>query len=99
MSITTAGAINIGAPGQPNQVQIEPELHIIGEIVGGTFPGASTDNSFASFTIKHGSEWILVGGDELGQTQVDYPIGIDSSQFSVWNHPIDLHYYSRSISG
>jgi hypothetical protein len=49
----------------------EPEVHIIGEVVGGS--GYSTDNAFCLFEVKHGQDWVCVGGDEQGQTQCDYP--------------------------
>ncbi len=76
--------------------QIEPEVHIIGEIVGGDFPEDS--NCFAAFSIEFGSEWSLVGGDSSGQTQVDYPVSPES-QIAVWSHPLDLHFYTRSLTG
>lgn len=41
-------------------------------------------------------QWVCVGGEESGQTQVDYPA---AEEMIVWNHPIDLHYYTKSIEG
>ena len=48
-----------------------PEVHLIGEILNGD--GFSSANAFAKFTIESGEEWDCAGGDESGQTQVDYP--------------------------
>jgi len=72
----------------------EPELHIIGELIGGE--GFDSDNAFAAFEFRYGKEWTLVGGETKGQTQVDYPY---DSTSAVWNHPIDLHFYSRTLQG
>ena len=48
-----------------------PEVHIIGEILHGY--QFSSSNAFAKFTIKSGDQWECVGGNQSGQTQVDYP--------------------------
>lgn len=48
-----------------------PEVHIIGEILHGY--QFSSSNAFAKFTIKSGDQWDCVGGNQSGQTQVDYP--------------------------
>lgn len=94
---------------------LEPEVHLIGEIVGSS--GFDDPGTFCAFEIKRGKEWQLVGGDEKGQTQVDYPeVGIvcnghglslahcclvlqDEEDMTIWNHPIDLHYYTKSLQG
>ena len=44
---------------------IEPEVHICGEIVGGSFP--DSDSAFACWQVKTGDDWTLVGGDEQGR--------------------------------
>eukprot|EP00484_Ammonia_sp_Unknown_P027426 CAMPEP_0197030618 /NCGR_PEP_ID=MMETSP1384-20130603/9822_1 /TAXON_ID=29189 /ORGANISM="Ammonia sp." /LENGTH=183 /DNA_ID=CAMNT_0042460005 /DNA_START=46 /DNA_END=597 /DNA_ORIENTATION=- len=72
-----------------------PEVHIIGEIVAGQ--NFSTANAFAKFDIETGDAWDCTGGDQSGQTQVDYP-GWFGKKY-VWNHPIDLHYFIKSIQG
>ena len=48
-----------------------PEVHLIGEILNGD--GFSSANAFAKLTIESGEEWDCAGGDESGQTQVEYP--------------------------
>lgn len=78
-------------------LMVEPEVHVIGEIVGAEFPGQYiATNAFAGWECKAGKEWTLVGGDEKGQTQVDYP---EDNEMVIWNHPIDLHFYTRSLAG
>jgi len=74
----------------------EPEVHIIGEIVGAS--DLETDNAFCVFQVKTGRYWSCVGGDEQGQTQVDYPSS-ETDDMVIWNHPIDLHYYTKSVEG
>ena len=97
-----------------------PEVHIIGEILHGY--KFSSSNAFAKFTIESGDQWDCAGGDQSGQTQVDYPglvylylylifflsfsffrfnnffFGQFGSKY-IWNHPIDLHYFIKSIDG
>jgi len=75
-------------------LQVEPEVHVLGELAGGA--GFETDNAFCVYSIGHGKEWTLVGGDEKGQTQVDYP---QEDDMCVWNHPLDLHYYTKTLQG
>jgi len=53
-------------------------------------------NAFAGWEVKRGKEWKCVGGRERGQTQVDYP---ESGDSVIWNHPIDLHFYTSSLVG
>lgn len=48
-----------------------PEVYLIGEIMNGN--GFSSANAFAKFQIESGEEWDCAGGNESGQTQVDYP--------------------------
>jgi len=95
---------------------VEPELHVIGEVVGCSLRGMSGgltqallaasstllgcggrgENAFAGWEVKAGREWKCVGGREAGQTQVDYP---ENGHTCVWNHPLDLHYYTSSLAG
>ena len=72
-----------------------PEVHIIGEIVSGH--GFSGSNAFAKYSMKSGSKWDCVCGEESDQTQTDYPRRF-SSDF-VWNHPLDFHYFISSMQG
>ena len=43
-----------------------------------------------------GGGWTLVAGDKEGQTQVDTP---EMDDFTLWSHPIDLHYAAKGIQG
>ena len=72
---------------------------MIGEIVGAT--ELTTDNSFCVYQFKTGRQWSCVGGDVEGQTQTDYPIADDAGgeAMNVWNHPIDVHFYTKSVEG
>jgi B9 domain-containing protein 2 len=103
----------------------EPELHLVGQITSGRF---QQSNAFIAYHLTCGNGWTCVGGEEKGQTHVDYPsttmtsstisiwspliacfnlwayLTSSSPSFStstscVWNHPLDLHYYSRSLQG
>lgn len=47
------------------------ELHIIGELVGGSdFPSADL---FCKWSVSHGSGWRVLEGAREGQTQIDHP--------------------------
>lgn len=73
----------------------EPEIHLIGEIVGAS--GLTSDNAFCVFQVKTGRYWSCVGGEEEGQTQTDYPSG--ENDMINWNHPLDLHYFTKTVEG
>ncbi|KAI9141385.1 B9 domain-containing protein [Paraphysoderma sedebokerense] len=70
------------------------ELHIIGTIQGAEgFPSADLS---CKWQFEAGSNWKIIQGIEKGQTQVDLPLdGI----YTVWSHPIDIHYTTKSIHG
>lgn len=74
----------------------QPEVHIIGEICGGT--GFGEGRTIAcKWAIETGDQWVLLEGTKGGQTQTDTPdAGADTV---VWNHPIDAHYVVGSLSG
>ena len=81
-----------------------PEVHIIGEILEGY--QFKSKNAFVKFNIESGKEWDCAEGDESGQTQVDYSNYSNYSNYPrwfkdkyIWNHPIDLHYFIKSIQG
>eukprot|EP01112_Ceratiomyxa_fruticulosa_P004770 TRINITY_DN1530_c0_g1_i4.p1 TRINITY_DN1530_c0_g1~~TRINITY_DN1530_c0_g1_i4.p1 ORF type:complete len:178 (+),score=18.37 TRINITY_DN1530_c0_g1_i4:402-935(+) len=70
------------------------EIHIIGQILGGS--GFPSLDLFCKWSVVTGSNWQLLEGLVEGQTQVDNPL---EGKMAVWSHPIDLHYTTRSISG
>jgi B9 domain-containing protein 2 len=79
---------------QKSSVTEEPEVHIIGQLVGGS--GFTSDNALCAYTFHCGDTWECVEGEEQGQTQVDYPA---DGGTATWNHPIDLHYYAKTQQG
>ena len=90
---------------------VEPEVHVIGEISGGFFP--TVTNAYCCYSVQSGSEWNLVGGESSGQTQCDYStypslfamtaasaaLLSQPASLVVFNHPLDLHFYSKSSLG
>eukprot|EP00823_Brevimastigomonas_motovehiculus_P007261 TRINITY_DN6277_c0_g1_i1.p1 TRINITY_DN6277_c0_g1~~TRINITY_DN6277_c0_g1_i1.p1 ORF type:complete len:207 (+),score=23.36 TRINITY_DN6277_c0_g1_i1:99-719(+) len=78
-----------------NKFLLEPELHVIGEVVGAS--EIDSDNAFCSYQVHTSHRtWTCVGGELKGQTQVDYP---ESGEMFVWNQPLDAHYFSKSVQG
>eukprot|EP01013_Petalomonas_cantuscygni_P002330 TRINITY_DN12370_c0_g1_i1.p1 TRINITY_DN12370_c0_g1~~TRINITY_DN12370_c0_g1_i1.p1 ORF type:complete len:185 (-),score=20.61 TRINITY_DN12370_c0_g1_i1:221-775(-) len=68
------------------------DIHIIGEIRG--CRGFRTANLFCSWELVAGPHWLLVEGDDRGQTHV-----IDNEDTTVWAHPIDVHFRTSSVQG
>ncbi|CAE7534878.1 b9d2 [Symbiodinium sp. KB8] len=70
----------------------QPQVHILGEILGGTgFTGAVCCKWAVEAGTPQGENlWVLVEGDEAGQTQTDYPV--QGTDVAVWSHPLDVHY-------
>lgn len=67
-------------------------MHFIGEISGAEGFGSGIS---CRFRIEGGRHWTCLAGLEEGQThvmQTDY-----GEAFAPWNHPIDLHYTTKSI--
>ncbi|CAM9637468.1 unnamed protein product [Scytosiphon promiscuus] len=71
-----------------------PEVHFIGEISGAEGFGSGI---CCRFRVEGGRHWTCLAGLEEGQTHVmDTGYG---EAFAPWNHPIDLHYTTKSIQG
>ncbi|CAM9156600.1 unnamed protein product [Ectocarpus fasciculatus] len=71
-----------------------PEVHFIGEISGAEGFGSGIS---CRFRVEGGRHWTCLAGLEEGQTHVmhmDY-----GDTFAPWNHPVDLHYTTKSIQG
>lgn len=67
-------------------------MHFIGEISGAEGFGSGIS---CRFRVEGGRHWTCLAGLEEGQTHVmhmDY-----GEAFAPWNHPIDLHYTTKSI--
>jgi hypothetical protein len=71
-----------------------PEVHIIGEIVGGTAFGSVP--VCCKFSVEAGDRWEWLAGTTNGQTQTVHPE--DGSDLAVWAHPLDLHYVAGTLS-
>ncbi|KAI9357653.1 B9 domain-containing protein 2-like protein [Zopfochytrium polystomum] len=70
------------------------EVHVIGSLVGAS--GFPRPELTARWSIVAGESWTLIEGDDAGQTQVDLP---EDGRFTVWSHPIDVHYGTKTIAG
>ncbi|KAI8611816.1 B9 domain-containing protein 2-like protein [Chytriomyces sp. MP71] len=71
------------------------ELFLIGTIDGAS--GFPKPELCAKWALIVGDGWTRVEGEDAGQTQVDLP-GEDE-RFTVWSHPIDVHYATKTLSG
>ncbi|KAJ0397560.1 hypothetical protein P43SY_003435 [Pythium insidiosum] len=91
-------AVPLASPALPPLEQ--PEVHIIGEIVGGDGFGVA-DGLCCKWSIEYGNQWIHIAGDQLGQTQVDHPSPSieDVAGTVVWAHPLDVHFATSSFQG
>ncbi|KAI9104843.1 B9 domain-containing protein [Phlyctochytrium arcticum] len=70
------------------------EVHIIGTLQGASgFPASSLS---CRWKVVAGEGWSLLEGNFQGATQTDIP---EDDQFTVWSHPIDLHYATKTIAG
>ena len=70
----------------------DPEVHIIGEVVGGE---GFEDGSACKWVVQAGDNWKLLEGSTGGQTHVIYKSTV--SKIDVWAHPIDVHYVAGSL--
>ncbi|KAI8588356.1 B9 domain-containing protein 2 [Geranomyces variabilis] len=70
------------------------EVHIVGTLTGASdFPSSRLS---CRWKIVAGTGWRLLEGDAAGVTQVDAP---EDARFTVWSHPIDIHYGTRAVTG
>lgn len=70
------------------------EVHIIGQILGGSgFPESSL---FCKWKVAMGGGWNIIEGDQEGQTQVDEPT---DGSMAYWCHPIDIHMSTKGLQG
>lgn len=73
----------------------QPEVHIVGEITSGA--GFGSGGFACKWGVEVGGAWHHIAGDQVGQTQVDYPRSAHHA--SVWSHPIELHFATTSFHG
>jgi B9 domain-containing protein 2 len=70
------------------------EVHILGTLEGASdFPDSTL---CCKYSFLAGEGWSLLEGHSIGQTHVDTPL---DPAITIWNHPIDLHYNTKSIAG
>ncbi|XP_047136488.1 B9 domain-containing protein 2 [Hydra vulgaris] len=70
------------------------ELHVIGELDGAS--GFPTHSLYCKWSVQVEGSWKLLSGVCEGQTQVDNP---ENEEYSVWSHPIDLHFATKGLKG
>jgi len=70
------------------------ELHVIGEISGGS--GFPSHNLYCKWSVHVEGSWSILAGLREGQTQVDNP---ENEDFAVWSHPVDLHFTTKGLKG
>ncbi|CAM9329208.1 unnamed protein product, partial [Sphacelaria rigidula] len=70
------------------------QVHFIGEILGAQGFGSGIS---CRFRVEGGHHWTCLAGLEEGQTHAVYLETGES--FATWNHPVDLHYTTKSIQG
>jgi hypothetical protein len=72
----------------------QPEVHIIGEICGGSGFGDGVSVA-CKWALEAGDGWELLEGAKGGQTQTDSPdAGTDTV---VWAHPMDAHFVAGAM--
>ncbi|KAI8898191.1 B9 domain-containing protein 2 [Globomyces pollinis-pini] len=70
------------------------EIHILGSLVGASdFPKSQL---CCKWSIVSGESWVLLEGETSGRTHVDIPL---DPTLSVWSHPLDIHFATKSIAG
>jgi len=70
-----------------------PEVHVIGELLGGEAFGTGVA---CRWRLEHGKFWGVLEGSTQGHTQTAY---CPDGALAVWNHPIDVHYHATSVQG
>jgi len=85
-----------------------PEVHMIGNIVGGHGFTSIGSGISCRFSVSHGSSWTLLSGRKDGQSHFDAPAHVDGAGSGasgvaqkrvVWCHPFDLHFSTTSMAG
>ena len=75
-----------------------PEIHFIGQIVGGQDFPTSEDGLFVEACVIYGEDWTTFNkeGALNMQTHTAYP---DEEGFYIFAHPFDLHFRPNSVQG
>ncbi|CAG9331657.1 unnamed protein product [Blepharisma stoltei] len=72
-----------------------PQVHVIGEIIGAS--GFASTKVYARWRMNVGHDWRLLSGIDNGETFYDCTEHVED--ISVFEHPLDLHYACKTISG
>lgn len=76
-----------------------PELHAIGQIIGGTgFIGDQTEGAMCRYSVDFGTAYELIGGVTTGQTQIAYS-NMRPEEEIPFNHPLDFHFAQMAATG
>ena len=75
-------------------VKAQPELHVLGELCGGTGFGAGRSVA-CKWAVEAGEKWEIIEGVRGGQTQTDG--GAEGVDAVVWSHPIDVHFIAGAL--
>lgn len=70
------------------------DAYFIGRIEGCT---GFKHGTFCRYWIMNGTQWRLVSGNQVGQTQTDSPS--EDLDVCVWSHPIDAYFEFTSLAG
>ena len=79
------------------KADFKPEVHFIGQIVGGQDFPTDLDGIFVEASLKYGEDWTLFEKNQVQiQTHTAYA---DDEGFFVFAHPFDFHFSCESIQG
>ena len=79
------------------RADFKPEVHFIGQIVGGQDFPTDLDGIFVEAALKYGEDWKLF---EKGSLQIQtHTAYADDEGFFVFAHPFDFHFSCESIQG
>mmetsp|Transcript_45898 Transcript_45898/g.60846 ORF Transcript_45898/g.60846 Transcript_45898/m.60846 type:complete len:87 (-) Transcript_45898:433-693(-) len=80
-----------------SRADFKPEVHFIGQIVGGQDFPTDLDGIFVEASLKYGDDWKLFEKNAVQlQTHTAYA---DDEGFFVFAHPFDFHFACESIQG
>mmetsp|Transcript_16898 Transcript_16898/g.38020 ORF Transcript_16898/g.38020 Transcript_16898/m.38020 type:complete len:276 (-) Transcript_16898:472-1299(-) len=80
--------------------QNKPEVHFIGEIVGGSafFDGKRTVGLSCQWSVSsESSAWTHLEGETSGRSQ--YASAFRDDGVVPWNHPLDVHFTTAAVQG
>lgn len=79
------------------RADFKPEVHFIGQIVGGTDFPTESDGIFVEASLKYGDTWIPLKKEaDSIQTHTAYA---DDEGFFVFAHPLEFSFACESVQG